>query len=143
MTDPPAPDEPGPSDGQAPPAPGSVDRNRVRHVQQHELDAAERMADLGYHVVFLPCSPGQGRRTPDWLVNGRTWELKSPTGAGAATIIQMLRRAQCPRVVIDTCRTQLTMMDALTQVDVAFRRYPRLEAVLLIDEAGAYGRRRE
>jgi hypothetical protein len=84
-----------------PPGRGSVDRSRVKHVKQHELDTAQRLADLGKDVTFV-AAPGTDR-VADVEINAIRWELKSPTSSNPNTIRTRLGRGaqQAVNIVLD------------------------------------------
>lgn len=86
----------------------------------------------GNPIRFIPAT-GDGR-TPDILMGGEIWELKSPKGNGKETIIGMINsaRGQAPRLVIDLARTPLSLEAALAQVDYCLARYRGLEAIYII-----------
>lgn len=53
---------------------GRVDRSQVKHVHQHELDTANRLADLGEVVTFI--ASGRRPRPDAQLSDGRNYEFK-------------------------------------------------------------------
>lgn len=101
---------------------GRVDRSQVKHLKQHELDTADRLADLGHDVTFLPRAV---IKSADVLIDGVEWELKSPIGALPASILQGLRegRKQARRVLVVLARSPLSWDDAVAAVDAVFERY--------------------
>ncbi len=112
---------------------GNVDRSRVKHLKQHELNTAERLAELGHHVVFRPPT-GEGREA-DTDINGVIWELKSPTGGSVNTITRKIREGadQSRRVVIDIGRSTVTPDQARLGAEAALARYPGIvDSVWLI-----------
>jgi hypothetical protein len=75
-------------------------------VWQHELATAEALAAAGYIVEFLPISIRKDSKSPDVLMNGEKWELKSPKTDKLSAIERNLKRAtkQSGNVVIDSRR---------------------------------------
>lgn len=59
------------------------DGRMMNDVRQHELDTAQRLADLGDDVTFVP-APGTDR-VADIEMNGARWELKSPVSSNPNT----------------------------------------------------------
>ena len=54
--------------------------------ESHEIATALKLATAGHQVEFLVPSNLPGVRTPDLLIDGLEWEMKSPRGAGKHTI---------------------------------------------------------
>jgi hypothetical protein len=114
------------------PRPGSVDRNRVKHVRQHELDTAQRLAELGEDVAFV-AAPGTDR-VADIEIGGVRWEMKSPTSTNPNTIKTRLGRgaAQAGNIVLDLARTPITVGEAIAIAEQAIERYPQIEVIRII-----------
>lgn len=111
---------------------GTVDRSQVKHVRQHELDTADRIAELGDDVTFIP-APGD-IRIADVEINGQPWELKSPTSSNPNTLTTRLGRGadQSPRIVFDLARTNVPTDQALDIARNAVHRYPDIEQIRVI-----------
>ena len=118
---------------------GSVDRSPVRHVQQHELDTAQRLADLGEHVKFTPAP--QTHRGADVEIGGEAWEFKSPLSNNPQTIKTLIGKArgQAPNVVLDVARTAISTADAEAIARQALHRYPEIEVIRIIGRQTADG----
>lgn len=112
---------------------GTVDRSHVKHVQQHELDTADRLARRGHRVVFRP-PDAEGVRSADVLLDGKKVELKSPLGDSRNAITQNIRdaRRQSNRVVIDLHRTDLDDEQAITWARQAFERYGDIRELTIL-----------
>lgn len=115
---------------------GKVDRSRVAHVRQHELDTAERLAAHGLDVEFRQES---SRREADILIDGVRWELKSPEGGGAQTMRNQLRRGrgQADHLVVDLARTSLDGERAIRDVVEAWRLYPSFQRIVVVHKDGS------
>ncbi|MDP4014189.1 MAG: hypothetical protein U0990_01350 [Candidatus Nanopelagicales bacterium] len=116
-----------------------MDRTAVRGLHQRELDHAQKLADLGHDVVFLPRHPSA--RTPDVLINGESWELKGPRTGLSSGLVDAIRRAkgQSKSVHVDLTRSTLTrnqVEDALATIERRYRRHFRRIVVIEIDETG-------
>jgi hypothetical protein len=111
---------------------GKVDRSQARHVKQHELNTADRLADLGDDVTFIPSS-GQSKR-PDVLVNGVRWEFKSPVSTKRNTVMGDIYDGakQCPNIVLDLSRTSMPLDEALHLAGESVRTYAGVHVVRLI-----------
>lgn len=111
---------------------GSVDRSRVKHVRQHELDTAQCLAELGEELVFV-AAPGTDR-VADIEIGGVRWEMKSPTSSNPNTIKTRLGRgaAQAGNIVLDLARTPITVGEAIAIAEQAIERYPQIEVIRII-----------
>ena len=56
--------------------------------EEHELHVASILS--GYFNADVEFVPRANQRTPDFLINGVLWELKSPTGTGKNNIQRQL-----------------------------------------------------
>lgn len=63
-----------------------------------------------------------GIRTPDYLIYGVGYDLKTPVGSGKATIYDMLRhgKGQARRFIVDANMTKLSIDEIISQVEQAF-----------------------
>ena len=75
-------------------------------IWQHELATAEALAAAGYVVEFLPVSVRKDSRSPDIIMSGEKWEIKSPKIDKLSAIERNLKRAtkQSGNIVIDSRR---------------------------------------
>jgi hypothetical protein len=103
------------------------------------LATAIRLAATARVVEFLVPSRRKGVSTPDILLDGEPWEMKSPLGASKNTIANQMRRAgrQASRLVLDTSRTPLDDDDIVAEVRRRLA-HPgaRLVAVLVVRKDG-------
>ncbi len=108
----------------------------------HELETAERLMRAGHSISFLHAT-GSGP-TPDILMDGAVWDLKSPTGNSKSTITDTVKHArrQSPRMVIDLSRSTMPLQLALAQIDYALKRYRGIETILVIAQDGSFIERR-
>jgi hypothetical protein len=129
----------GASTGAAPGARrGSVDRSQVRHVKQHELDAATYLADLGHKVEFLPRTDQQGA---DFRIDDAdVWELKSPESPIRNTVMRRVTkgRGQSANLVLKLARTSISTEDARALAENIVGRYVDISRIWMIGriEAG-------
>jgi len=86
--------------------------------EKHELETANFFAELGREVVFLMPSRAKGVRTPDILVDGQRWEIKSPCGNSKRTIENNFRRAlkQSENIIFDLRRIKLDEQLAISKI---------------------------
>ena len=75
-------------------------------VWHHELMTADALAGAGYSVEFLATNGMQYAKSPDVLINGEEWEMKSPQTDKLSAIERNLKRAtkQSCNIIIDSHR---------------------------------------
>lgn len=76
------------------------------NVWEHELRTADALAKEGYIVEFLASSNSHAEKSPDILLEGEKWEIKSPRTDKLSAIERNLKRAskQSANIIIDTRR---------------------------------------
>lgn len=77
--------------------------------EDHELKVAKIFINMGADVTFIKPSIGYRAKTADIIMQGVSWEIKSPTGKSKHTISRHIKYAikQSPNVIIDASRTKL------------------------------------
>ena len=76
-------------------------------IERHEKIAVDYLAAKhGKDVTFLLPNRKKGSKTPDVEMDGKLWEIKSPTGKGSRTIENILRSAlrQSRYIILDLRR---------------------------------------
>lgn len=75
-------------------------------VWPHEKRTAEALAVSGMSVKFLRRKQGDHVRTPDVVIDGETWEMKSPQSSDMDKIRKNLRKAlgQSRNIIFDSQR---------------------------------------
>jgi hypothetical protein len=102
----------------------------------HEESAAAILAIyFGYDVLFIKTG---SRETPDVLIGGVEWEIKSPIGSTENNIQKNMREAsrQSLNVVVDLRRSKLHQIRALGYVRIFVARHRRIHRVLVIEKSG-------
>lgn len=102
---------------------------------QYELSAAALLADyFEANVEFIPRS---NQKTPDFLVKGISWELKSPTGDGKYNIQHQIKAAakQSANVILDVRNSKIHMTKIRNEVQRHFRFTKTVKRLILIDKA--------
>ena len=71
--------------------------------EKHEYEAARYFAKRGKNVIFLRPSDIKKQHTPDFMMDGKMWELKSPIVYGRNSFEDNLRRAvrQSEHIIYD------------------------------------------
>jgi len=120
-----------------------VGRTQVKHVEQQELDTAERLALLGHNVTFRP--PIAARRE-DVLIEGPdgavAWEFKSPTSSSRNTIMRQITKSmgeQANRWILDINRSDISFEAAEELSSNLIGRYADVHEIWIIGAAGADG----
>lgn len=86
---------------------GRIDYSALnKEPEEHELYTADFFANLGFDIVFIRPSNIKGSNTPDFIMCGKCWETKSPTGSSKRTFQDDLRKAirQSEHIIIDLRR---------------------------------------
>ena len=86
-----------------------------RKLRFHEINAIMILADyFGPDIKYI--NPGPGK-TPDLIIKGIEWELKSPQGNGVKTIENILKKAtkQSKNIVLDFSRIKMNSNQALAR----------------------------
>jgi hypothetical protein len=76
------------------------------------------------------------RKTPDFLINGVEWELKSPTGDGKYNVQHQIKAAakQSANVVFDARRSKMHMTKIRNEVELNFGYTKPIKRLILIDK---------
>lgn len=74
--------------------------------EKHEYETVKYFANRGFDVKFIRPSDIEGTNTPDFAMDGKLWEMKSPTGSSIRTYEDNLRKAikQSENVIFDLRR---------------------------------------
>lgn len=118
---------------------GSVTVPRGLKIAAHELATAERMSQLGHHVVFNPIDNSLNAKNPDVTIDGKLWEFKSPRGSSEKnTINDQFKKArrQADRVVIDLQRLGFNDRLAIEQIKRRFYGQKRIVEMIVFDKSG-------
>lgn len=101
---------------------------------QYELSAAQLLSrHFKNDVEFILRS---NRKTPDFLVDGIEWELKSPTGTGKYNIQHQIKAAakQSANVIFDARRSKMHMAKIRNEVNHHFKHTKAVRRLVLIDK---------
>lgn len=105
--------------------------------ENHELDIASLISTHFNCVVeFLIPSTSYKQKTPDFVMNGLMWEIKSPKGVSKKTIEKQIRIAlkQSRNIIIDTRRTKLTDVTITKELLKLLNNYRKINKLLLINK---------
>lgn len=106
------------------------------HVWRHELITVQALAHKGYDITFLPANNANRSKSPDILMMGVKWEIKSPKTDKLSAIERNLKRAtkQSGNIILDSCRLR-TLRDATVQklLIQKFRQQKAIKRLLFIN----------
>lgn len=79
---------------------------RGASVWSHELSTANALLNAGYDVEFLRAKDGNRSKSPDILMDGSKWEIKSPTASKLSAVERNLKKAyhQSTNIIFDSHR---------------------------------------
>jgi hypothetical protein len=103
--------------------------------EKHELETANFFTELGKDVEFLAPSYTKGVYSPDVLIDGRIWEIKSPCGNSKRTIEGIYRHAekQSPNIIFDLRRIKMSEPIAVAKIKREFSlRNNKVKCVFVI-----------
>ena len=81
---------------------GAIYPNKA-NILPHELSAATILANLGWDVEFIQAKDQKFDKTPDIMMDGVQWEIKSPKTDKLSGIERNLKRAsrQSSNIILD------------------------------------------
>jgi len=85
---------------------GKIIKYAGLNVWPHELVMADILAEDGHVVEFIKPVDRKGESTPDVLIDGVRWELRSPKSGKLDSVERNLKRGskQSKRIVFSSCR---------------------------------------
>jgi len=116
-----------------------IPTEQTKPPEPHEVEAAWILArHYSCTVVFLIPVDDYKRKTPDIVMQGQEWEIKSPTGNSKNTIDRQLKRAvkQSKNLVFDGRRTALSDFDIEKIVALEMTRRGSIRKVIFITKLG-------
>lgn len=102
-----------------------------------EISAAFIMAK--YFKKSIIFQRTQILRTPDFIIDGQIWELKSPTGNGKNTIHNNFKsaREQSVNIILDLRRCRMNEAKAIARIREAYnKRRRKTGSFLIINKRG-------
>lgn len=75
-------------------------------------------------------------KTPDFLIKGKYWELKTPTGNGKYNLQHTLRNAakQSENIIIDARFSKMHISKIKNELNYQFKRSKNIKRLILIDK---------
>lgn len=103
---------------------------------RYELSAAQLLAH--YFKVDVEFIQRSNYKTPDFLIAGTSWELKSPTGEGKNNIERQLQAGlkQAPNIILDARRSKIHISKIRSELNRQFRLTKSMKRLVLIEKNG-------
>ncbi|MDR1016822.1 MAG: hypothetical protein LBL67_05120 [Coriobacteriales bacterium] len=104
----------------------------------HEIETAKILAKFGHHVEFLVPNRTKGVKTPDIIMDGLAWEIKSPIGKSRSTIQHAIKRAghQAHNVILDLRRINLEQSVAISEARRQVAASRSIQRLLVVTFSG-------
>jgi hypothetical protein len=101
---------------------------------RYEISAADLLAN--YFKADVEFIPRSNQKTPDFLINGITWELKSPTGRGKNNIERQLQSGlkQSYSIIFDSRRSKIHIAKIRNELNRQLRLSKSMQRLLLIEK---------
>lgn len=105
-------------------------------LKEHEMRTVVFFLKRGYNVELICPSSKQGARTPDFVMLGERWEMKSPSGKGKYLIRDTLRCAakQSMNIVVDLRRTKMNSDKCMNELRKYIIKYRSIKKLIVIDK---------
>lgn len=105
---------------------------------QHELSAATLLTN--YFQADVEFILRANQKTPDFLINGLRWELKSPTGSGKNNIERQLQIGlkQSRNIVFDARRSKIHISKIRSELSRRFKLVKSIKRLILIEKNKPY-----
>lgn len=87
---------------------GKIIEDPRANIRDHERQTARALANAGYTVEFIVASETDFTKSADVLIDGKTFEMKSPRTNIPTQLEKNLKKAtrQSPNVIIDSRRAK-------------------------------------
>lgn len=104
--------------------------------EDHEIYVAGVLAV--YFKADIEFIPRSNQRTPDFLIKGKVWELKSPTGTGKNNIQRQLQEAhgQSVNVILDASRSKMHPEEIKRRVEHQFKIIKSVKRLIFVPKDG-------
>lgn len=99
-----------------------------------EIEAAYIL--LNYFQADIEFVPRAGHNTPDFLIKGEYWELKTPTGTGKYNVQHALKSAsrQAENIIIDARYSKQHIAKIKNEICYELKEVQKIKKILLIDK---------
>lgn len=100
---------------------GKITPNGVS-LEKHENETIVFFTELGYDIELIPPSNSPKAKTPDFMMNGVAWEMKSPQGKSKSSLEHIFKKAikQSENIIIDLSHSKMKEEIALKEIERRF-----------------------
>ena len=93
-------------------------------LEKHESETIVFFTERGYDIELIPPSNSPKAKTPDFIMNGVAWEMKSPQGKSKTSLEHILKKAikQSKNIIIDLRRSKLKEEIAIKEIKKRFNQ---------------------
>ena len=113
-----------------------VPRSYIPKPSPTEMSAADILVDFfNADIKFIKRGSG---KTPDFLIKGVYWELKSPTGSGKHNIQHKIQDAaeQSHNIIIDGRKSKLHPLKLKNEIQHQFNIIKKAKRLIFINKSG-------
>lgn len=102
----------------------------------YEITGAQLLAQ--YFKTDVEFISRSNYKTPDFLINNTSWELKSPTGTGKNNIERQLQAGlkQSQNIIFDARRSKLHIFKIRSELSRQFQLTKSMKRLILIEKSG-------
>ena len=102
---------------------GKITPNGVS-LEKHENETVVFFTELGCDVELIPPSNSPKAKTPDFMMGGIAWEMKSPHGKSKASLEHIFRKAarQSENIIIDLSHSKMREDSAIKEIERCFNQ---------------------
>ena len=93
-------------------------------LEKHENETIVFFTDLGYDIELIPASNSPKAKTPDFMMSGAAWEMKSPQGKSKSSLEHIFKKAtkQSENIVIDLSHSKMKEEIAVKEIERCFNQ---------------------
>ena len=93
-------------------------------LEKHENETIVFFTELGFDIELIPPSNSPKAKTPDFMMGGVAWEMKSPQGKSKSSLEHLFKKAtkQSENIIIDLTHSRMKEKVALKEVERCFNQ---------------------
>jgi hypothetical protein len=106
-------------------------------LEKHEYKTILIFTEMGIDVELIPKSERKGIHTPDVIMDGLRWEMKSPKGEGKYSMQNTIQKAvkQSRNVIVDLRRVKRSQGRCLQELKKEFDNSNSLQRLKIITKS--------
>lgn len=111
-------------------------RGNLASIREHEQEGVEFLIKYGIGVTIVP--PDRRRKTPDFVVGGKSRELKTPCGKSPNNISHAIKKGerQSENLILDARRSPKSDMVFISETERAMQASSFIRSVWIILKSG-------